>query len=153
MVVLSSADGGKTWESATSSVFGYIDEIAYDTAGRGLLLIRFSDFFEYPSEVYRADAKSNLHMRALRRKDIAVTDVGIVRDGPGFAAGRGSRGLLPSTPIPEPVQILTSNDLNLWVSMDVDYRAVAREVSLAVWDATHAWAVTDTGMVLSLSSD
>jgi hypothetical protein len=153
MVVLTTPDGGKTWQGQTSSVFGSIEEVAYDEAGRGLLLIGFSDYFEYPSELYRADAIENLTLRTLRRKDFDITDVTVADRGPAFAAGRRVRGLLPDTPIPEEVQILKSDDLNLWVPMDVDYRAVARHVSLAIWGPNHAWAVTDTGMVLRLVQD
>jgi hypothetical protein len=50
------------------------------------------------------------------------------------------------------VKFLTSTDMTTWNEMDVDYRAVARAVVLAGPDATHLWAVTDTGMILHLGS-
>ena len=116
--------------------------------GRGLLLLEFDSFFDYPSEVFCNKAVSGEFTRCFRRKDFAVTDVSIVESGPAFIAGFQPVGLLARTPVPGKVRIGLSPDFVSWTDCEVDYRAVAGRVMLAVVDAQHAWAATDTGMIL-----
>jgi len=49
------------------------------------------------------------------------------------------------------VKIIRTNDVDHWSEMPVDYRAVARRVTLATAGADNIWAATDTGMILKLT--
>jgi hypothetical protein len=65
-------------------------------------------------------------------------------------AGFETQGPVFRSPVPGKVKILTSNDMDEWTEMTVDYRAVAHSVLLAGPDENHVWAATDTGMILKL---
>ena len=91
-------------------------------------------------------------IRVYRNKNLAVTDVAMSPEGIGFAAGFEPVGRLATSPVPGKVQVIESDSgLNRWYNLDVDYRAVARRVHLAVVDRNQMWIATDTGMILRLS--
>jgi photosystem II stability/assembly factor-like uncharacterized protein len=152
-VFLETKDGGKTWSEQSASLFGEVTRFRLGKNGRGLALIEYENFFDWPSEVLRLDLTTGKNYTALRRKDRAITDVALMSDGSGYAAGFEPSGLITYSPVPCPVKILHSNNLGTWTDMKVDYRAVARSVILAAVDATHVWVATDTGMILKLVSD
>jgi hypothetical protein len=148
-ILLETSDGGATWKASTNSLFGTITDIAAaEPDGPALLLIEFSHFFDYPSELYLRQARNPATKRALRQKDFAMTDAELLpKGGPAFAAGFEPAGTLARTPVPGKVRIVRSANLIDWVACPVDYRAVARRVMLAV-AANRVWAATDTGMIL-----
>jgi hypothetical protein len=148
-VLLQSNDGGATWRENKVSLFGRVSQLSLAPT-RGLLLLEFDEFFDYPSEVYSINLSSGAPERCFRRKDIAVTDLIVVPDGTAFLAGFQPPGLLARTPVPGKVRIAWSSDCQGWIESEVDYRAVATRVVIAAIDKDHAWAATDTGMILRL---
>jgi hypothetical protein len=149
-IMLQTTNGGAAWKETRSSLFGRISEIALARDGRGLALLEFDYFFDYPSEVFCTNTASGEFKRCYRRKEFAVTDVSVLAGGPAFIAGFQPVGLLARTPVPGKVRIASSHDFVSWTDSEVDYRAVATRVMLAVVDAQHAWAATDSGMILRL---
>ena len=80
----------------------------------------------------------------------SVRDFAILPGGDVFAAAIELPGTSHELPIPGKLTMMRSSDLKTWLYMDVDYRAVASEATLAVVDAHKAWVATDTGMILKL---
>lgn len=152
MVFFQTVDGGSTWKPSTMSMFGRPTRLALSADGRGLLLLEFRDAFQYPSEVFRLGATADQGGRAFRREDRAVTDVALLTGGPAYLAAIEPPGRLAWSPVPGKVKLIKSADMSTWTEMEVDYRAVAHRAILAVFDAGHAWAATDTGMILRLES-
>jgi len=149
--LLETQDGGKTWRESTLSMFGRLSKLTIPTAGgKALGLIEYDRFFQYPAEVYLYTFTSRTFLRTLRLKDFAPTDVAVTAAGPGLAVGFQPPGALARSPVPGRVRAFISGDLENWVEMEVDYRAVARRVSLAAVDAKNVWLATDTGMILRL---
>jgi hypothetical protein len=150
-ITLETRDGGKTWTPSTASTFGQTTTIRISPAGWSLALIEFTDAFEWPSEVYFTDWKTNRKpMRVHRVKDRKVTDITIAAPtGPIYMGAVEHFGKL-QLPIPGKVKILKSQNAVDWTEMQVDYRAVARRVILATAGPDHVWAATDTGMILKL---
>jgi hypothetical protein len=148
-VLMQSKDGGATWHEGKVSLFGSVSQVGL-SSNRGLLLLEFDEFFTYPSEVYTVNLNSGSIERCFRRKDFAVTDLAVVPDGTAFLVGFQPPGLLARTPVPGKVRISWSNDCQSWFEAEIDYRAVARRVMVSATDKTHAWAATDTGMILRL---
>ena len=85
-----------------------------------------------------------------RQSNRVVTDFAYLPDGEAYLAVVEPPGKLATAPVPGRLKILRSGSLNLWVEMDVDYRAVAQRAVLAGNDARHLWVATDTGMILKL---
>lgn len=153
-VFLETKNAGETWTQNSSSMFGRFSQIRIGPDGLGLALLEFDYFFDYPSEVFSLNLHTGKTTRVLRRADFAVTDIArLPWSGPSYAAGYQPTGALFHTPIPGKLKIAESTDLNTWREMQVDYRAVANRVSMAVWDKDHMWVATDTGMVLRLRRD
>jgi hypothetical protein len=148
-VLLQTTDGGTTWKENKVSLFGRISQLSL-TPEWGLLLLEFDDFFDYPSEVFSLSMSTGATERCFRRKDFAITDLTITTDGVAFLGGFRPAGLLARTPVPGKVRLAWSTDCQSWVEAEVDYRAVAGRVVVSAIDKEHAWAATDTGMILRL---
>lgn len=151
-IILETRDGGKSWNSSTASLFGQITRLSLSPAGSGLALLEFADTFEWPSEVHRLNWRTGGSTLAYREKDRLITDVVALPSGSGYLAGQEPAGKLSHSPIPGKVKILKSENLINWKEMEVDYRATARQVTLAAVDDGHVWAATDTGMILKLTA-
>jgi hypothetical protein len=149
-VMLQTDNGGKTWKENKVSLFGSMTRVSMLPDYKGLALLEFENYFEYASEVYSLDLQTGKSERIFRRKDFAVTDVVAVPKSTAFMAGFQPPGLLARAPVPGKVRIAMSSDLTIWKGTPVEYRAVATRVLLAVRDSEHAWAATDTGMILRL---
>ncbi len=150
-VLLETTDGGKKWVKSEASVFGEISRMSLTPQGVGLGLITFRDVFEYPSEVMKIDMRTGRSTRIYRRKDRAVTDVRLFAGATtAFLAAYEPSGPVFNSPIPGKVRVLTSQDMENWTEMTVDYRAVAHSAILAGPDEKHVWIATDTGMILKL---
>lgn len=150
-ILLETKTGGQTWVGANTSLFGQITRTSLSPSNIGLGLVEFKDQFEYPSEVYHIDLETGKNELAFRAKDRAITDVRLFGDSPrGILAGYETNGPVYRSPIPGKLKVLTSNDLQNWTEMPVDYRAVAHSAILAGPDSQNVWIATDTGMILKL---
>jgi hypothetical protein len=150
-VLLQTTDGGKKWVKSEASVFGQVTRISLTPQGTGLGLIEFKDVFEYPSEVMRINIHTGQSVRTFREKNRAITDVRLFAgSNTAMIAGYEPSGPVYNSPIPGKLKVLTSNDLEKWTEMTVDYRAVAHSALIAGPDETHLWIATDTGMILKL---
>jgi photosynthesis system II assembly factor YCF48-like protein len=146
-ILMETRDGGDTWQTSKISMFGRISQISLDATARGLGLIEFDDYFDFPSELFKLGGKAEEAGRVFRRKDFAITDV--IAGAPAYAAGFEPPGAIFRSPIPGRVRIARSTNLTDWTETEVDYRAVATRVFLARAGAQF-WAATDTGMILKL---
>ena len=70
--------------------------------------------------------------------------------GGGYLAGFQVVGTVRDSPIPGKLKIYSSDDLDTWHEMPVDYRADAHRAIIAAPDPDHVWVATDTGMILKL---
>ena len=153
-VMLETTDAGKTWAKSEASVFGQITRISMTPQGTALGLNEYKDAFDYPSEVYRINLHTGASESAFRAKDRAITDVrAFAGTGHALIAGYETTGTIYHSPIPGKLKILTSDDLENWEEMKVDYRAVAHGVIIAGPDEDHLWIATDTGMILKLTGE
>ena len=120
--------------------------------GIALGLVEYKDEFEYPSEVYRINTLSKgTSDSVFRQKDRAITDVRtFAGSNRGLIAGYQTEGTIYHSPIPGKLKVLTSDDLEHWEEMTVDYRAVAHRAMIAGPDENHLWIATDTGIILKL---
>lgn len=150
-ILLETRDGGQSWRSSESSLFGVVTAVRLAPDGRGLAVLRFLEWFDWPAEVHLLDRRTGGATRVFRRADRDITDVAVVADGAAYLAGIEPSGRLPQSPIPGKVKILRSQDWVNWQEMEVDYRAVGRRVVLAGAGPGHLWAATDTGMILKLA--
>jgi hypothetical protein len=148
-IQLETRDGGKTWQHSSASTFGRLTRLRFGPEGLTLALVEFNYTFSYPSEVYHSNwMQAGTMARVFREKDRAITDVAVTPDGACYLAGVEVPGKLRGA-VPAKAKILYSRDLRAWTEMEVDYRAVARRVSLcAAGDSL--WAATDNGMLLKL---
>jgi hypothetical protein len=122
--------------------------------GTALGLNEYKDAFDYPSEVYRIDLHTGKSESSFRAKDRAITDVRIFAGSTrGLIAGYETAGTIYRSPIPGKLKVLTSDDLENWEEMKVDYRAVAHSAIIAGPDEDHLWIATDTGMILKLTGE
>lgn len=149
-LTLETRDAGDTWTANKVSMFGRISQLRVGKDGQGLALVEFDQFFEFPSELFSLDVRTGKNSRVLRRKDVAITD--ILATPMFIAAGFRPSGALFRTPVPGKVRMLHSKDMVNWTECEVDYRAVATDVSLAE-SGGRVWAATDTGMILTLSEE
>jgi hypothetical protein len=151
-VILQTRDGGETWESGTTSIFGRISQMRGSmSAGFALALVEYDRTFRHPSELMRVDFRTGGTQPVYGNKEFAITDMAVRPDGTVFAAGFKPPGLLARTPVPGKVRVMTSSgDLSFWIGMDVDYRAVANRVSITLAPDGTPWIATDGGMILKL---
>jgi photosystem II stability/assembly factor-like uncharacterized protein len=147
---LETSDGGKTWKSASASIFGQVTRIRFGPPGVGLGLIEYSDTFQFPSEAYRLNWPTGSSERVYRDKNFAVTDVYVTPDGTGYLSGIVVSGELRSL-IPGRVRVLKSRDFSTWTDIEVDYRAVANRTIMAAAGDRDIWLATDSGMILKLT--
>lgn len=148
-LALETRDGGATWSPTAISMFGQITRLHIAGDLRGLALVEFHDAFQWPSEVYRTDARTGMSARVFREKNRAVTDV-LLAGGAGYLAAIEPPGTLRDLPIPGKLKVLTSSDFSRWAEMPVDYRAEGRRAVFAKAGDGDLWVATDAGMILKL---
>ena len=152
MVVLSSSDSGTTWIPSTSSLFGRVERVRLEQGwSQGLVLLAFDNAFSVPSEVLKLDPSTGGSTSIYRKKDRAITDVLLTGKDKVLLGGYEPLGELHSAPVPGKLKIIKSDNMKDWQEMDVDYRAVARNVTLAAGPDGSCWAATDTGIILKLT--
>ncbi|HEX4137489.1 MAG TPA: YCF48-related protein [Bryobacteraceae bacterium] len=154
-IMLQTKDAGKTWAKSEASIFGQITRISMAPQGIALGLVEYKDEFEFPSEVYRVDTLSNGSSDSVfRDKNRAITDVRTFAGSTkGVIAGYETEGSIYRSPIPGKLKVMTSDDLENWHEMPVDYKAVAHRAMIAGPDENHLWIATDTGMILKLVTE
>ncbi len=143
MLTLETQDGGATWQSQTTSMFGQVTRVALGRVG--LALIDFGANFDYPSEVINLTGSKS----SMRSKDRAIKDIAVDGNYRLWAAGTEVTGKLHELPIPSRIQTWQSIDGQNWFPMAVDYRAVANRLRLA-FSGSEGWMATDGGMLLHL---
>jgi photosystem II stability/assembly factor-like uncharacterized protein len=152
-IFLDTRDGGKTWKTSTTSMFGHVTRMLLSANGSGLGLVELTGAMEeWPSEVYQVDWHTGKSQRVFRDKAVVLTDLVVFPSGTAYIAGIEPAGRLRRSPIPGKLRILKSVDLKNWTRMEVDYRATGSRVTLAPSDENHIWAATDTGMFLALAA-
>lgn len=150
-VLIETNNSGKSWIKSEASVFGQVTRVSMTPQGTALALTEYRDEFEYPSEVYRINLHTGKSESAFREKNRAITDVrAFAGSDRAIIAGYETTGTIYRSPIPGKLKVLTSNDLEHWTEMPVDYRAVAHSAIIAGPDEGHVWLATDTGMILKL---
>lgn len=146
---LQTADGGRTWQARSSSMFGEVTRARFNPPAMGLGLVEHLPSFAYPSEVFEIAWPSGGNSVVYRDKNFFVSDVWVTSDGAYYLAGTTLASRLRDV-IPQKVKVLTSRDLKQWRPIDVDYRAVANRVMLAGAGPGNLWLATNTGMILKL---
>lgn len=146
-ISLETHDGGATWKPFSSSAFGMITRVRLGPGGTGLGLVEYTESFPVPSEVYSINARGT-SASVYKDKRFAITDLWLAADGTAYLAGSLINGRLRL--IPGKVRVLRSRDLKTWSEMDVDYRAIAKRVTLAEAGG-EMWLATDSGMILKLA--
>jgi hypothetical protein len=147
---LETFDGGKSWESATTSMAGAMTRLRFSTSGFAVALVEYHDYYAIPSSVVKVGFGSRASQTIFGEPDRAVTDIALLPDGGALLASIEPPGNSNQVPIPGKLKMLKSGNLKLWEEMDVDYRAVAQRATIAAPDAQHVWVATDTGMILAM---
>jgi hypothetical protein len=154
MMLAETRDGGATWKLSSASIFGMVSRIVVDPAGFAVALLQFGETFEVPAEVSQIDFKTGKMIPLYRNKEHAVTDVAYLPNRSIVAAGTQPSGLrslqLPGKVVIREAAITDVTKVGAFTEQAVDYRAVARQVKLAVAPDGQLWATTDAGMILRL---
>jgi hypothetical protein len=87
-----------------------------------------------------------------REQNRLITDVALPPSGPSYLAGIEKLDHINDSPVPGKLKVLSSEDLDNWQEMDVDYRATAHRAMISAIDENDIWVATDTGMILKLVS-
>jgi hypothetical protein len=151
---VTTSDGGATWHAGKPfSNYGVLLHYQPIAGGLAVTLLQFDDGAEWPSQVGLADPAAGTSFILFRRKDRVIKDV-LPLDGGGYLiAAIEPPGLSTSLPIPGKIKMIRGNGGNSWKEIPADYRAVARDLTLASHASTDFWVATDTGMILKLVSD
>jgi len=149
--LLQTRNGGKTWMTSITSIFGRVTRVSLAGNGSSLGLIQFTDNFAWPSEVFLMDAyDSGKSKRVFREANRSITDVLLTDSGTAYLAGSETTSVIHSSPIPGKLKILTSRNYKTWDEMPVDYRAEAHRAIIASPNEQNIWVATDMGMILKL---
>lgn len=148
-ITLETNDGGATWKPSTAPTFGRFARFRRSPEYPvSLILVRFVNAFQYPSEVYLADAAGKT-TRVFREQTRNVTDL-LWSGKVAYLAAVEPVGKLHQLPVPGRVHVLSSGDARTWTEMNVDYRANAQNIVMA-GAGNDVWMATDTGMILKLN--
>lgn len=146
-ITLETRDGGATWKAQTAPAFGQATRFRKGANGTAIVVIRFSNSFEWPSEVYQVTLGGGSN-RIFREAGRMVTDCGWMGTDRVVLAAIEPPGKLAQLPVPGKLKILTSTSLNAWTEMKVDYRAFGTSAMLSVLGPELAWVATDSGQIL-----
>jgi hypothetical protein len=147
-IALETFDAGQTWGAQTVPAFGTTTRVRAAVEGHSLILVRFFESFEFPSEVYLSKPKPGGLQRLFREKNRVVTDLGWWTPTKILLATIEPPGRLHQLPIPGKLHMLSSTNMVDWTEMKVDYRAVGTEAVLAMVDDRNLWVGTDAGQIL-----
>ena len=149
-LTLQTFDGGKTWQSHSTSMFGEITRSRFSPPHFGLGLIEHDQSFQYPSEVFRISWPSGQNQVVYHDKNFFVSDVWVTPGGAYYLAGIEVASKLRNV-VPQKVKVLTSRDLVTWTPTAVDYRATANRVFIGGSGDDALWLATNNGMILKLA--
>lgn len=155
MILIETRDGGKTWNPSSNQIFGNLTQIRIKPEATGAAaLLEYFNNFEFPGELMWIDFRTGRSSSIMRSKDFAPTDYLLAANNQILVAGI-ENAALRALPVPQKVRIYeaTVNDSTttaIWTTIPVDYRAVAKRVSLGLSPNGVGWAVTDSGMILKL---
>jgi photosystem II stability/assembly factor-like uncharacterized protein len=141
------ADGGRTWACGSVGLHQSLMAVAFPDADRGWLVFAPAK----PTDVYTEVTERNWSAwKSIRLYHVDGARISDLSTGPGgrpVVAAVQVSGKLLDTPMPGRVRIFIGNDFSTLHEETVDYRAVARRITLA--SAGSEWfAATDTGMIL-----
>jgi hypothetical protein len=149
-ITIETRDGGVTWTPQTAPAFGQTVRLRLRPDRYGLVLLRFSNAFDWPSEVYMLKPKGG-STRVYREKERVVTDVAWITPSRAMLVAIEPPGRLAQLPIPGKLHVLQSDDMTQWTEMKIDYRAFGTRAMLSVVSPEVAWIATDTGQILRLA--
>ncbi len=148
-LALDSKDAGESFKPATVNAFGNLHRVRVAPDGQGLILLKFERYFPYGGELYRfrADASTPIE-RVYRPENQTLQDM-VWIPGEGAFVAVTARPNKVQLPVPGPVKVMHSRDLQTWTEIPVDYRAEANAVILSEV-LGQLWMATDDGMILQL---
>ena len=151
MVILESRDGGVTWHHGTTSMFGRISKLTTGSAALGLSIFQFDDQFDWPAEVFKLTLNNGRSSRVFRYKDRLPTDA-LMTPGLAYIAAIEPATEIRGIPIPGKVHVsrAMAPEMDRWLEIPVDYRAVASRATLAASPDGSIWLVTTSGMIMKL---
>ncbi len=151
MVVIESRDGGVTWHHGTTSMFGRISRVTAGSAALGLSIFQFDDQFDWPSEIFKLTFSNGRSTRVFRYKDRLATDA-LMTPSLAYVAAIEPATEIRGIPIPGKVHVLRalSPEMDRWLELPVDYRAVASRATLSQSPDGSIWLATTAGMILKL---
>jgi photosystem II stability/assembly factor-like uncharacterized protein len=148
-IQLQTTDGGLTWKPSAAPLFGVVDGVNLNGAN-GLVLFRYDQDFEVPSEVYRLNLRGGDSTSLFRAENRRVTSMALFGTNAYLAAIEPPSKAPEARGISGRVHVLTSSDWRSWAELPVDYRARGTSVVLSGPDASHLFLATDEGMILRL---
>ncbi len=148
-LTLETLDGGKTWKSHSTSMFGEITRSRFSPPHAGLGLIEHDQSSQYPSEVFELSWPTGRNQVVYHDKSFFVSDVWVTPGGAYYLAGIEIASKLRNI-VPQKVKVLMSRDLETWTPTAVDYRATANRVYLSGTGEDALWLATNNGMILKL---
>lgn len=153
LIAIETRDGGGTWKPQAVSAFGIATRFRMNSSGLGLILVRFNETFDYPSEVHISHpSAAGGTSRIFRDRDRMVTDCAWWTPRIALVAAIEPPGQLHQLPVPGKLHLLYSTNLKDWHETKVDYRAFGNAAYLSVADADNVWVATDVGQILQLKS-
>jgi photosystem II stability/assembly factor-like uncharacterized protein len=148
-IELQTSDGGSTWKPTSAPLFGQVARLKL-RGTTGLVLFKYSNQFEVPSEVYRISTQGGESISAYKAKDRRVNDIALFEGHAFLAAVEPPRAAKEAASLPGQIHVLESTDLMAWTEIPVDYRAQGTWPVISGPDPQHMFLATDTGMILRL---
>lgn len=146
-LTLQTQDGGKTWESHSSTMLGEITKSRFALPNQGIGLIEHDQSFQYPSEVFNIAWPKGQNQVVYHDEHFFVSDIWITPGGTYYMAGIELASKLHDI-VPQKVKVMMSRDLKTWTPEAVDYRATANRVFLGGSGDDALWMATNDGMIL-----
>ena len=147
-ITLETKDGGQTWDAQTVPTFGRFARYRSAKELRNAMsLVRFTNYFQYGSEVYMIDSKGN-SVRVFRDGRRNVTDL-TWQGKSALLVAVEPPGKMFQLPVPGKLHVLRSTDAKIWVEMKVDYRAFGLNAVFAT-AGDQVWIASDSGQILKL---
>jgi hypothetical protein len=149
-ILVETLDGGKTWKQRkVATLEGRVTCVRFMKDPRVLGLVEYvGGTNERPSEIFDIDLSSNSAKPLFKQTGVVARDMVVLPSGEAIVAAMEVMGKLSDVPIPGKLRMLDTTNLSNWSTEKVDYRAVARETTIAVADPDNIWVATDTGMIL-----
>lgn len=148
-LLLLTRSGGKDWEIINGSSDGYPTRVQLVGPEAGFALFEFPGS-DNPSSLFKLNLKTHVGSPVFQEKGRVARDFAILPGGDAWLATVELAGKSSQVPIPGKLKMLHSQTMTTWLEIPVDYRAVATRPVFSIFDATHIWVATDTGMILKL---